>query len=62
MKLINHNKEVDTKTIELSAIEMHIISKALSEYQRNAFALTNNARHADAAIETWSDFVDIYCE
>ena len=60
MKIIS--KTDQTKTVELSTIELHLLTSALADYQYRAFGLTKNPHHADAVQEAYSNMVDIYCE
>jgi hypothetical protein len=60
MKLISKTSE--TKTVELTQIELHLLTSALYDYQYRALGLTNNHNHASAVSDLWSDAVDVYCE
>jgi hypothetical protein len=60
MKLVSKTNE--TKTVELTAIELHLLTSALGDYQYRALDLTRNYHHADAVTELWSQMVDVYCE
>ena len=60
MKLIS--KTDQTKTVELSTIELHLLTSALADYQYRAFELTKNPYHSDAVSELFSQMVDVYCE
>lgn len=60
MKLVSKTNE--TKTVELTAIELHLLVSALGDYQYRAFELTKNYHHSDAVSELWSEMVDVYCQ
>lgn len=59
MKLVSKTDE--TKTVELTTLELHLLTSALADYQYRAYELTNNYHHANAVSELWSETVDVYC-
>lgn len=48
-------------SIEFTQLELHILTKALSEYNRISYRLTNNIHHANATEELYYKISDIYC-
>lgn len=52
----------DGKVIEFTFIELHVIQQALQEYNRNAYRLTGNPDHAEAANRVYTEFTDLYCD
>jgi hypothetical protein len=60
MKLVS--KTTKTKTVELTQIELHLLTSALDDYQYRALELTNNHSHTNAVYDLYSETVDIYCE
>lgn len=61
MTQVSTNSALRTITLELSAIEMHILSEAMGHYSRHAYALTQNEHHTTAAEELYSEVVEAYC-
>ncbi|MFY8169961.1 MAG: hypothetical protein ACOVK2_02475 [Candidatus Fonsibacter sp.] len=60
MKLVS--KTTETKTVELTQIELHLLTSALGDYVHRALGLTNNHSHTDAVRALYSETVEIYCE
>ena len=59
MKVLNSNSEVIN--IEFTAIELHILNKAMSLYNRKAFQLTNNINHAEAVEKLDDKICEAWC-
>ena len=60
MKLVSKTNE--TKTVELTAIELLRLTNALDFYKDKAFELSNNQNHADAILSLFIQVRNIYCE
>lgn len=60
MKLVSKTKGI--KTVELTDIELHLLTSALADYQYRAYDLTKNWSHQTAVTDLYSEAVDIYCE
>jgi hypothetical protein len=60
MKLISKTER--TKTVELTSVELALLTGALYKYSQIAFEETGNHIHADAIQDAYVELVDIYCQ
>lgn len=58
MTVLNENPKAIQ--LEFSAIEMHIVNKAMSLYNQKSFELTDNANHAEATENLYGELCEAW--